>query len=649
MAARKSPSDGLLVGGIALLLGATAAVWLAMELGGLYDHGYWPQASFGSAGAAIRHLVGRPADMAGAWPAAGTRVPSARTFYVTLCVLLGLLVTLLVAAGRAWLRRGARQAVRQQVRTDANQAVVTTVVTEELDAPPAPDAESSPSPGPAPEPPIEPAPITATNHTATAANGTNPEVASATALVAPPTPAPAMAAAPVSLADHLSAGTVLRRAHGIRATLTQPPADIHELAVALGAEAGSDAPLFGTLEDSYCVIGPPRSGKSGLFVNPAISHAPGAVLATCPRPDTVHATAPARQARGPVLVFDPQQLASWPAELRWSIERGCERPATALLRAAALVAGAGPWPDGPDETVGASRHTEGGDSEPLTDHGFDNFIADPTGDTAASAQAVLRCYLHALAIDGRPIRHALRWMADPGAEEPVRLLRESSLAADGWALELDALRAADARRQTRVWSAVRRALGALRDPRVLAACSPEQAERFDVPGFLRERGTLYLLGTPDGQPSVTPILTALAAEVVEHGRRLATRLPAGRLDPPTLLALDEVTALAPLPNLPELMASGGGLGLTPVVALRSWAQARARWGGAAVAALREAASFTIACGGLRALNDGGTATGSAVRGVGGELWALPHGDAALLPRGLPTARVRLPGAVNAAA
>jgi type IV secretion system protein VirD4 len=40
------------------------------------------------------------------------------------------------------------------------------------------------------------------------------------------------------------------------------------------------------------------------------------------------------------------------------------------------------------------------------------------------------------------------------------------------------------------------------------------------------------------------------------------RSPGARLDPPLLLALDEIGNLAPLPSLPVLMAEGGGTGIT---------------------------------------------------------------------------------------
>jgi hypothetical protein len=74
-----------------------------------------------------------------------------------------------------------------------------------------------------------------------------------------------------------------------------------------------------------------------------------------------------------------------------------------------------------------------------------------------------------------------------------------------------------------------------------------------------------------------PFLTALTASVVEHGRRMAERSSSGRLDPPLTLILDDVAAVAPLPQLPRLLSDGADRGLPTLALLRSREQGRARW------------------------------------------------------------------------
>jgi len=113
---------------------------------------------------------------------------------------------------------------------------------------------------------------------------------------------------------------------------------------------------------------------------------------------------------------------------------------------------------------------------------------------------------------------------------------------------------------------------------VLDAVSPRPGEEFDPEQFLRDRGTLYLLGTSSGAGAAAPLVSALIEDLVETVRRLAAASPGARLDPPLLLALDEIGNLAPLPSLPTLMSEGGGSGITTLAVLQSLSQARDRWG-----------------------------------------------------------------------
>ena len=61
--------DGLLVGILAFLLGMTLLVWTATGLAGLFTHGDWPRGvTFSRTPLAMRHLIGHPQDIPGAWP-----------------------------------------------------------------------------------------------------------------------------------------------------------------------------------------------------------------------------------------------------------------------------------------------------------------------------------------------------------------------------------------------------------------------------------------------------------------------------------------------------------------------------------------------------------------------------------------------------
>lgn len=430
-------------------------------------------------------------------------------------------------------------------------------------------------------------------------------------------------------------GALLRRAPAVRPSVTDPTPQ--QVGYRLGRAGGRT--VWMSAEDSLLVVGPPRSGKGLHLVIPAILEAPGAVITTSTRPDNLTTTLRARRAGDrPVAVFDPQGLAPGaPSRLRWSPIRGCQNPQTAMIRARALAAG-------------TSRGTEDADF------------------WQSATESVLRCLLHAAALDARPAAELRRWSLSPAlAAEAVRILNTTSGAAPGWGDELDAILAADPRTRDSVWAGVRVALAALADPRVLDAVTPQDAEGFDPATFLRESGTLYLLGTSAGAGAAGNLIAAWVEDIVDIARRQAARKPGGRLDPPAALILDEA-ANYPLPSLPSLMSEGGGSGLTTVAVLQSIAQGRAVWGEHAAAALCDAATNKLILGGgsnTRDLADlaaligdrdepittdtrdpaGRRSTSSTLRRVpildAAELRTLPFGTAVALLRTAPPAQLHL--------
>ncbi|HVY09536.1 MAG TPA: TraM recognition domain-containing protein [Mycobacteriales bacterium] len=346
--------------------------------------------------------------------------------------------------------------------------------------------------------------------------------------------------------------------------------------VALGVDVRSRQHLFGATEDSYLYLGPPRSGKGVHLIIPQTIDAPGAALVTATRPDTLRHTLPLRAQHGPVAVFDPQHLAGEQVpRLRWAPHSGCANPLTAITRARALTAGAQLSP------------------ATVTDAAFWDGMT----------QAVLRCYLHAAALEHHTMRDVVGWTSRPSDPTPVRILRRHPDAAPGWADELAAQAAADPRQRDSVWAGVRRAVDALADPRVLESCSPEEGEGFDPASFLAGRGTLYLLGTTGAQLTVAPLVTALVEALIDAARTAGAGAVDGRLDPPLTVLLDEAANIAPIPSLPNLLADGGGSGITTVCVLQSLAQARARWGQAGADAMWDAATTKVILGGLAHAED----------------------------------------------
>ncbi|MET7369290.1 type IV secretory system conjugative DNA transfer family protein [Streptomyces sp. NPDC005566] len=282
----------------------------------------------------------------------------------------------------------------------------------------------------------------------------------------------------------------------------------------------------------------------------AIREAGGPALVVTSDPTVWAETKDARSKLGPVLVYDPGHLCDTPARLHWAPTAGCEDPATAAARAAALLAPVRP----------SAR--------------ADSSMAD-------TAETLLQCWLHAAAVDGRPFRQVHRWASGGSAHEPVRLLRTHPKAASGLAGLLESALTAYPERRESAQELTVRAFAALSSVHIREACTPNRSDSLALESFAREGGTLFVVGEPiedpRHRPGAMPLLTALASHVVEHGRRMAARSTDGRLDPPMTLVLDDVAAVAPLPQLPELLSTGEDHGMPTLVLLRSQEQGRARW------------------------------------------------------------------------
>jgi type IV secretory pathway TraG/TraD family ATPase VirD4 len=98
-------------------------------------------------------------------------------------------------------------------------------------------------------------------------------------------------------------------------------------------------------------------------------------------------------------------------------------------------------------------------------------------------------------------------------------------------------------------------------------------------------------------------VAAFIEDLVETARHLAAASPGARLDPPALVALDEIGNLSPLPSLPVLMAEGGGTGITTMPVLQSLSQARDRWGDHAAGSIWDASIVKVILGGTSSARD----------------------------------------------
>ncbi len=338
-------------------------------------------------------------------------------------------------------------------------------------------------------------------------------------------------------------------------------------------------------EDSALTIAPARAGKTTRLAVGRIVDAPGAVVATSTKSDLVHltaharATVPARRGERRSVrlshVFDPDRLLDLPHPCRWDAVAGCQDVREALTRARAMVA-----------------------AKPLHGEWHSSFFE-------GASETVLRCLLHAAALEHLTMRQVLSWARDFNDELPYEILRTHPGAAPGWLEDLRKFaRAGAPETVSSTAMSLALVLKALADERVLDLLCPETGEGVDVEEFVHGgRDTLYLISEGGDGISTAPLVTAFASAVVSAARRHSQSLPGGRLDPPLTLVLDEAANVAPLPDLPMLMADGGGRGITTWAFVQSFAQLRARWGRDGADSIWGASSAKLLLGGCTEADD----------------------------------------------
>ncbi|MEU1304992.1 type VI secretion protein [Streptomyces shenzhenensis] len=341
---------------------------------------------------------------------------------------------------------------------------------------------------------------------------------------------------------------------------TRPPEPRHEVPEPRSEPQPQEAPAALTADGGRTGgWETPRTERAVLYADPptrqataaqAVRDAEGPVLVVTSNPALWAETKDARAKLGPTHVYDPTHSCDTPARLHWPPTTGCEDQQTARHRAAALLAPVRPTAK------------------------LDQALAD-------TAETLLRSCLHAAAIDGRTIRHVHRWTQGTQVQDAVRILRTNPKAAPGAAGELEAALTAHPERRDMAQELTSRALAALFTVNIREACTPNRSDALALDSFVAEGGTLYVVGEsiedPRTNPGAMPLLTALVSSVVERGRRMAERSSSGRLDPPLTLVLDDIAAVAPLPQLPDLLATGTAQGLPTLALLRSREQGRARW------------------------------------------------------------------------
>ena len=322
------------------------------------------------------------------------------------------------------------------------------------------------------------------------------------------------------------------------------------------------------------VIGPQGSGKTLDLLTPALLEAPGAALVTLTKTEDLLLSLTSRAAGDrPCVVLDPFGLTEGlldpptrssststssstssvrvACELVWDPIEGCVDPMVAERRAKAFCAG----------TVKGAIHGGAGD--------------DSARFYAAEAAKVLQSYFHAAALTGRTLEDVLRWVANPMATtDPAEILREHPHAAPFWHGLLQGALHGDDRTAGNTTTTVQQAMSLFFQAEIRNRCIPGPGRpATNLAEVIRRGGTIYLLGREDPYASASPLMTAVAEQVLDTGLALANSSPyGGRLCPPLLACLDELPSTAPLPTLRTRMANERALGLSFIYAAQTRAQ-----------------------------------------------------------------------------
>jgi type IV secretion system protein VirD4 len=320
--------------------------------------------------------------------------------------------------------------------------------------------------------------------------------------------------------------------------------------------------LYARMEDQVLIMAAQRTGKSGLVADRILDH-PGPVLATSTRADLYELTAGLRHQRGPVHVFNPQDVGGVPSTLQWDLLGPCKDLVMARRMASWLkVPGIG------------------GDLQWF----------QSKGDVALAA------LLWAAAVGGRTILDVYEWVQLHNHQACLQILADHP----GSSRQLFAV--------VKRMFEENRTSGSIRDtidltlswailPGLAEAVTPAPGEGFRGDDFTESCGTLYLIASGDDDSPLTPLFRALASWVHYEAGLVGSRGPHRRLDPPLLMALDEVTQICPV-DLPVMLSDSAGKGVLITAVCHSTSQLEQRWGKDGAATVWATCGTKVLLGGI---------------------------------------------------
>jgi type IV secretion system protein VirD4 len=214
----------------------------------------------------------------------------------------------------------------------------------------------------------------------------------------------------------------------------------------------------------------------------------------------------------------------------------------------------------------------------------------------ATAADYLGPLLLAAATEGPSMEPVMRWLQEGGAndESGVEGGRMKGEVRARLANYPEALRAAEGvwrlhfKLRDSIYVTARTALTPYEDEEVSATCLPTSGQLPDITpdavlgnsganGEPARRGaTLYIIAPATEGEYFAPLFSALVTSLIEAAYRRAGE--SGKLDPPLLLALDEVANITPIKDLPKYSSTAANEGIQLLTVLQDFGQAEHLWG-----------------------------------------------------------------------
>jgi type IV secretory pathway TraG/TraD family ATPase VirD4 len=186
------------------------------------------------------------------------------------------------------------------------------------------------------------------------------------------------------------------------------------------------------------------------------------------------------------------------------------------------------------------------------------------------AQALLAPLLHAAALENAELVVALSWLHQRELRLAFEILeRHRAHLAHNL---LSGISGTEHREQSGIFSTADSILSAYRTDAALAGT---RCPNFDPAAFVQSSDTLYVCAPGSAHAQHAALVVAL----MQHLRDAIAR----RVQPwpPVIWALDELANIAPIPDLPTVVADSAAQGLLVLACLQDLSQARVRWGAAA--------------------------------------------------------------------